>query len=440
MTELYIPTRLSLTVVLGVSALLCPGVRAQAPLTTLYTFNDNPDGYAPNGSLISDGNGALYGVTAGGGQSRWGTVFQLVPPSAAGGAWTENVLYSFQGLADNPGPDGSDPSGSLIFDGQGNLYGTAVFGGAGNPGCGVVFELSPPGAASSTWTQTVLYKFGGPPADGCNPNGSLAMDANGALYGTTWSGGPSLSPTCPTGCGTTFQLVPPAAPGGAWTEKMLYSFQGGNDGGIPTGNVVLGKRGVVYGTTSVGGASGYGVVFALRSSSASPPDWDEHVLYSFTNGADGGKPTGALVFDNAGNLYGTTAYSGSGGGGTVFQLTRPTSKGTSWGLNIILSPNGADGAEPVSLTMGLATIYGTTAGGGINNKGVIFQLAPPTMAGSTWTETVIYRFNDMTLGEYPPINGGMLLSGGKLFGVTRYGGTVVRGCSQGCGTVFQVGQ
>jgi len=193
-------------------------------LTTIWSFTgSNGDGEYPypHGHLVFDSNGAMYGTTAGGGTSYNGTVFQLIPPTVSGGAWTENVLYRFTG-----GSDGRQPSTGVVFGQDGALYGT-TYNGGGTPqacggGCGVVFKLTPPGVAGGAWTQSVLYAFQGV-FDGQAP-GQVVFGPNGTLYGTTPSGGPAFGPCRRIGCGTVFQLTPPTKKGVAGTRRSFTPF------------------------------------------------------------------------------------------------------------------------------------------------------------------------------------------------------------------------
>ncbi len=237
------------------------------------------------GGVVMDGAENLYGTTFGGSAGNNGTVFKI---SAAG---TESVLHSFAGGT----ADGSGPLAGLIIDSSGNLYGTTQFG--GTYGFGTVFEISPGG------TETILHSFAGGTTDGLGPRAGLVMDSAGNLYGTTVAGGTK-------GDGTVFELSPNG------TETILHSFTGGtSDGSGPLAGLIIDSAGNLYGTTAYGGTNGNGTVFRID------PNGAETVLYSFTGGAsDGANPVGDLVMDNTGNLYGTTAYGGASGGGTVFKI------------------------------------------------------------------------------------------------------------------------
>ena len=287
--------------------------------TILYSFPTAKQGYLPNGNLVFDKVGNLYGATMFGGgygttcnafYQYCGAVFELSPPRKKGGKWTERVLHGFKG-----GTDGTNPNGSLIFNKKGALYGTASGGGieggeCGSVGCGTVFALRPPISLGAAWKEDALYRFHGP--DGGNPAAGVILGTNGDLFSTTLGGGNS-------GSGTVFQLTPGSA--GHWTERVLYRFQYDKDGGAPRSSLVFDSEDNLYGTASGGGAFGGGTIFRLRPTGKS---WTFASLYSFTGRPDGSYPIGGLIFDGSGDLYGVTQYSGSvqtcgsNGCGTVF--------------------------------------------------------------------------------------------------------------------------
>jgi uncharacterized repeat protein (TIGR03803 family) len=256
-------------------------------LTLLHSFTGGADGKAPYAGVVQDEAGNLYGTTAGGGAYSWGTVFKLDE------AGTYTVLHSFA-----EGQDGASPSGDLLRDSEGNLYGTTFAGGDGNSG--IVFKVD------ATGRETVLYRFKGWP-DGWSPNGALVRDNKGNLYGTTTVGGDHDN-------GTIFKLDTRGA------ETVLYSFTGGADGSQPYAGLVRDKAGNLYGTTAYRGNTGChhrygcGVVFELDTTGAYT------VLHTFAGGADGGNSFANLILDRAGNLYGTAAVGGTRHGGTVFKL------------------------------------------------------------------------------------------------------------------------
>jgi uncharacterized repeat protein (TIGR03803 family) len=284
--------------------------------TILYRFSGGSDGIYPNGSLVFDAAGDLFGTTNQGGAYGYGTVFELSPQH--GGGWTEKVLYSF-----GYGPDGQNPAAGLVMDRAGNLYGTTALGGIyyncyQGVSCGTVFELSPqPGG---NWTETVLHSFGNG-TDGQYPLAGLIVDSSGNLFGTTESGGPYNN--CPYGfspsCGTVFELSP--TPGGGWTEAVIHSFGNGTDGQVPEAGLTFDTAGNLYGTTQYGGTYLYGgTVFELSPNDAG--GWTEAVLHSFGNAPDGMFPYyGGVVLDAAGNVYGTTASGGDYYTGIVFKIS-----------------------------------------------------------------------------------------------------------------------
>jgi uncharacterized repeat protein (TIGR03803 family) len=283
---------------------------AKTPLTPwleklLYRFAGQPDGGVATTTLIFDHNGNLYGTSDHGGTSNDGAVFELSP--SGGGNYTETILYSFLG-----GTDGSHPLDGLISDSAGNLYGTTVYGGSttacsGN-GCGTVFELSPNG---SGWTEKILYPFQGT-SDGENPDSGVVMDTAGNLYGNTFQGGAN-------GGGTVWELSPN---GSSWTLTTIYTVPTAH--GEAVGRVTRDSSGNLYQLLQAGGAFNDGQVFELSPSNGS---WIYTDLYDFTGGTDGSEPLGSVVLDSSGNMYGTAWGGGAhpcGGGygcGVVWELT-----------------------------------------------------------------------------------------------------------------------
>jgi len=225
----------------------------------------------------------------------------------------ENVLHRFQ----NRG-DGAFPSGGLITDKNGNLYGTTVgfsIDGYCQKGCGTVFQMAPPGTKGGAWTYTVLYAFTMQNGDGAFPGSGLVFDAAGNLYGTTSGGGSNIGICQYYGCGTVFELSPNS--GGGWTETVLYAFKGGSaDGQNPEGSLIFDQNGALYGTTVVGGDSksclSCGTVFRLTPPSKPGGEWTEQVLHRFNNFSGGFWPEAGVVADKSGALYGTTNEGGQG--------------------------------------------------------------------------------------------------------------------------------
>jgi uncharacterized repeat protein (TIGR03803 family) len=207
--------------------------------TTIYSF---PYPQQPGDlHVIADQQGNLFGTN-----TSLHTIFKL--SLASDGKWSYADIYKFTGSNGIYAPAG------LITDSAGNLYGTTI-----SSPCGLVFQLAPP-ASESTWTFNLLYTFAGAPNDGCYPYGRLIFDSQGNLYGTTFYGGFS-NRTCQSSCGTVYKLSPSS--GGTWTETLLHKFIGGNDGNQPNARLAI-SGGVVYGTTQFGGAANSGTVFAIR--------------------------------------------------------------------------------------------------------------------------------------------------------------------------------
>jgi len=386
------------------------------------------DGSEPgSGSLIFDASGNLYGTTFKGGAYDSGTVFELSP--AGNGTWTEAVLYSF----DSGNNVGCWPSDGLIFDAAGDLYGTASVCGAYN--AGTVFELSPGG--NGTWTVTALYSFGSTNNDGATPSAGLIFDAAGDLYGTTSAGG-EWPYSCHDGCGTVFELTP--GTNGQWTETILHNFTNdGKDGYWPWAGLVFDGAGNLFGTTTAGpgtGCLGYGcgTVFELTPGANG---WTETVVHRFGKAKDGAIPEAGLTLDSAGNFYSTTVFGGASCCGTVFELT-PGTNGK-W-TEKVLHSFGKDGNSlPAAGVIfdAAGDLYGTTSQGG-DGSGTVFKLTPGR--SGKWTDTILHRFGKGKDGIWP-FDGLVFDSAGNLYGTTQQGGTNYNSVycgNYGCGTVFEV--
>ena len=368
------------------------GAWAQSKYKTLYKFRGGTDGSAPFASLIFDHAGNLYGTTEEGGNlsfcySGCGVVFKLAPNSD--GSWIESVIHSF--CPTYPYTDGASPGASLIFDGAGNLYGTAFGGGA--HGYGVVFRLS--STQDGRWSENVLYSFCSLTkcTDGANPNTNLIFDQAGNLYGTATGGGAD-------GQGVVFQLTPGDSEGG-WKEKVLHQFTGSEDGRNPYAGVTFDETGNLYGTTESGGLYDRGTVFQLAPDTGG--GWKEKILHHFTGGTDGNNPFAGLIVDGVGNLYGTTVQGGNHsqcmgiGCGVVFRLT--PNPGGSWNEQVLHQfTGGKDGKGPFAgLVFDQAgNLYSTTEAGGLircngGGCGVVFRL---TNNSNGWKETLVHSFVD----------------------------------------------
>jgi uncharacterized repeat protein (TIGR03803 family) len=423
--QLRLRTALAIALALVIAA---PETGFAASFKVLHTFTGPTDGGNPQGALILDKAGNLYGTTTRGGLHDAGTVFELSP--GGNGNWTETILYTFQGTS-----DGEAPVAGLVMDSQGNLYGTTEIGGSPNgycsSGCGVAFELSP---GSSGWTYQVLHTFSGVP-DGAFPTSDMIMDAAGNLYGVT-AGGGSYSGCAGyyAGCGTVFELLK----ANGWQEQILHTFVYElTDGQNPSGRLLFDGHGNLYGTTWAGGKGTYGwyhgTVFEMKPSNGT---WTESVIYSFcsqVNCKDGNQP-GAGVIQINGQLYGTAALGGPNGYyGTVFELKESNANWVAASYDFDIT----DGAEPIApvLYRGGA-LYGVTEQGGIQNgactlyqmgNGVVFKLA---LVNRVITETMLYQFTGGSDG-CGPVGGLVADANGNLYGTAN-------GNSTSGGTVFEV--
>ncbi len=395
----------ALAMALALTVVPTPAAHAQT-FTVLHNFTDGQDGANPETGLTMDKAGNLYGTTIHGGLGV-GTVFKL---THKGSGWAFSPLYSFPANES----DGSGPQARVIFGPNGTLYGTA---GGGNLGFGVVFNLRPPARACTTalcpWTETVLHPFTRNPVDGESPgSGDVVFDPDGNLYGTTILGGSD-------GLGAVYELTP------SGTESVLWSFTGGQqDGSYPWSGVIFDQAGNLYGTTTAGGEgclAGCGTVYKMTPSGSG---WTEKPIYRFTGGSDGAAPYGGLIFDQKGNLYGTTAVGGSGG--TVFELTPNPDGSGSWNFNLLYGFVGNDGPSG-SLTMDASgNLYGITAENncpGCSTYGDVFELIYPN-----WAYKNLYAFQDGNDGG-DPYGSVVLDANGNLYGTAwgwgKYGyGTV----------------
>ena len=431
---------------------------------------------------VSNGAASCQIVTQ---PSITGMAYPPVPPP------TFTVLHTFTG-----GADGGQPWAGLILDAAGNLYGTAAAGGTGScmylgaTGCGSIYQLKP---HNSTYTFNPLYSFqGGANEDGEFPARVLTMGPNGTYYGTTTGGGEgTCSFLAVPGCGTVFnagpEAQPPRQPLLRFLENVLYRFTGGSDGGNPFSTVTFDRAGNIYGTTISGGTHGLGTVFEL--SPAGGGTYTETVLYNFAGGNDGANPYDGVVFDTAGNLYGTTQFGGGAtvcqsGCGTVFELSP---SGGGWTETVLYRFQGASDGQYPSAGVAIdsaGNLYGNTdepqMGQGGNGPNTIYELSPN---GSNWTYTRLfagaggdghgrvvldssgnlydvlqtagvfgygqvfelahgnllftdlYDFTDGADGAFP--TGGVVLdSSGNLFGTSRNGGG--SDCHGACGVVWEI--
>lgn len=394
----------------AVCALATSTLFAAPTESVLYSFTGSFDGGRPNGNVILDGSGNIFGTTLYGGSFRQGNVYELIPNSNGYG---EKVLYTFTG-----GADGGYPAAGLTIDSKGNLYGTAQM--ANSQFTGVVFKLSPPTASETTYTYSVLYSFSGG-ADGGFPNCSLLLTNTGALLGTTTKGGDF-------GNGTVFKLVPTGD--GNVSETVIYSFTGGDDGALPFASVLQDGSGNLFGTAVVGGVYGKGTAWELVPNAANG-SYTFNTLHAFTGGGDGGHPYSPLILPTPGTLYGTTFGGGANGYGTVYKLTAGVSG--SFTANVVHAFTGDDGANEASglvYQSSTNTFFGTTFS--FASFGTVFSITPPATKGGAYTYTVIHRFAGAPTDGANPLASVSFDTSGNLYSTTYLGGTY------NAGTVFEI--
>jgi uncharacterized repeat protein (TIGR03803 family) len=367
------------------------------------------------GPLVADSSGNLFGLGYIGGANNDGAAFELSPPASGQTVWTVNVLHSFDGT------DGIGPNAGLLLV-SGALYGmTSGYNGQVNDGN--VFKLTPPPKGSMNWSFTVLHTFNG--ADGDYPGSTLSMDAAGALYGSTTTGGAH-------GLGLVFKLSPPAPGRSKWTETVIHSFSGGSDGEYPQSNtgLVIDAKGNLYGTTTQGGADNEGIAFEM-----SPPTgcglWAESILYTFS-----APSTGLISMSQPGGpFYGVGIGGGntacSGGCGTIFELAPPPSGNGTWIETPLFAFDGDNGAAPSGITADThGNLFGLARyGGGATNNGVIFKLTQPSSPNSPWTINVLHSFTGDPDAAQP--NDAPVLGKKGLY----YGNSIIGGSSN-LGAIF----
>ena len=389
----------SLFWLLAAAAVLLPPPAAAQTFTEIYPFNttsDLADGGYPEAGVAVDANGNLYGTAFFGGTGAGCDIYF----NGCGVVYqvapggTETVLHSFGGAL-----DGWNPTANLVLDAKGNLYGTTPYGGA--YGNGSVFEVNAAGQ------ETILHSFAGG-SDGARPNAGLTWDSSGNLYGTTQYGGNGCSSNA-HGCGTVFEISSAAQ------ETVLYAFADGIDGASPLSGVALDSAGNIYGTTWLGGTYNFGTVFEIDHGGG------ERVLYSFAGGNDGANPIGGLVFDLAGNLYGITPAGGADTCGVIFEVDVAGDEEV-----IYTFTGGLDGADPYATLIVDASgnLYGTTPAGGVGGAGTVFEFSGGSL-------NVLYGFSGTYDGSTPM---GSLArdAAGNLYG------TAVQGGTNGWGDVFEI--
>lgn len=422
-------------------ALLClltaMTVQAHAQtFTVLHNFTGGSDGGYPFAGLVMDRGGNLYGTTNGGGYSGAGC--NAVPGCGVVYKltrglpnWAFTPLYTFKGYESF---DGQNPFSRVVFGPDGALYGTTSSGGTG-AGAGTVYRLAPkPTACAATrcsWLEKILYSFQAG-SDGAGPFfGDVSFDGAGNIYGSTEGGGAGMCNDAP-GCGTVYKL---SYSGGSWSESILYRFsQGPIPGFLPYPGVILDSVGNLYGASTAVGA-----IFELTPSGG---NWIPTTLTSFPDyHRDGSTPQGGLISDSAGNLYGTTSVGGPNGGGTVFELVR---SGNQWALDTLYAfsysgdccVNSGPGPTSTLAMDASGNLYGTTMLEGDFGNGSVFKLIH---SNGNWTLTTIHSFTGGTDGGQP-LGQVTLGTDGTIYGTTSRGGSSVGSCYQGlgCGVAFEI--
>ena len=397
-------------------ATFIPAVHAQT-YSVIHSFTGGPGGKAPNAGVTIREN-ALYGTTLGNPYQNYdcGTAYQLIH---SGSNWSFSTLVA---LGNN-----CSPYARVVIGPDGHLYGTSWAGGVDHQG--TVFKLTPPAGICRTlacyWTVTDVHEFR-TNNDGWEPaGGDLIWDQQGNIYGTTYFGGE------PFVYGTAFELTPS---GNGYTESILHDFSGEDDGLYPASGLVFDNNGNLFGTTEGSIPGNAGNVFELTY--APGVGWTEHPLYQFQNGSDGKWPVGGLIFDSAGNLYGTTSSGGNGGGGTVFELSP---SGDTWTFKLLYSfsgPNSYCGSLAALAIDGAGNLYGTTNCDGLYNNGNVFKLSH-TQNG--WVYSSLYDFTGATDGG-GAISNVSIDTDGTLYGTTSEGGDMnCKGAfGSGCGVVWMI--
>ena len=400
-------------------AIMCLAAHAtaQSTLTTILDFSNTLVALPKTGMVIGP-HGVLYGTAS------WPpgyAVFSLTPPAEAGGSWTYATLYQVT-ATERSQPVESAPA--LAIDSNGVIYGATneiVDTACTSQLCGWIFSLTPPTSPDGSWTETTLYTFTGG-ADGSGPEAGVTIGPGGVLYGTAFGG---------SGNGLVFSLAPPVSPGGAWTFSTLHNFSGETDGAAPSGPLAIDNQGVLYGTTYRGGGSNYGSVFSLTPPAAPGGEWTESVIYSFLGGENGVEPQGILIGGGSTGptvLYGVAGFLSYGiGGGLAYSLTAPAEPGGAWSETVLYAAPGTDQFAPGPLVWGSdGVLYGSTFFGGAQHDGSVYALIPPASPGSAWTFRGIYNFPqgfDAPSGNSPYV--GQILAvdpAGLIYGTTYGGG------------------
>lgn len=392
---------------------------AAAQESLLWSF-DYTDGYTPGGGLIFDAQGNLYGTAFYGGTYDDGAVFELSPQPD--GSWTENVLYSFGKLANSA--DGEWPEYGVIRDAKGKLYGVTSRGGAYK--YGVVFELTP--GSDGSWAESVLLSFSSKTNSAFDANGGLAFDKHGNLYGALYGGGG------PTNSGQIYELSPAAD--GKWTPSVVYNFKGQVDGDAawPVGTPVFDKDGNFYIGTIGGPAQGDSGAI-VEFTPAAGNTWTEKIVYSVPE-AEGNTMIGSLAFDGVGNLFGAMSGGGSAHAGTVFGLA-PGNAGWAEKFLYNFSANVDDGVFPTGGPAfdSLGNMY-LNADGGRGDNGTVVRFKPET--GDAFAESVVFAFPKGQLEGASPKGSLLVDADGNIYGAASMGGAYYTNGLDDPGVIFEI--
>jgi uncharacterized repeat protein (TIGR03803 family) len=351
-------------------------------LTTLHDFNGIPpdadygDGAYPISRVIFGPDGTLYGTTYYGGEvGEGGVVYNLtLPRSNLCGTgycrWTETLSHRFSHKEDGWDPGGGD----LLFDKQGNIYGTTVSSTTRRAYWGTVFKMT---RTADGWSEKVIYGFPPNGDEGVTPNSGVIFGPDGNLYGTTSLGGDLGCDSGGEGCGTVYRL---SRVGDNWVNSVVYRFHGTTDGAYPFGGLVFDHDGNLYGTTTHGGAGSGGTVFMLEPQGDS---WAFHLIWSLdrpVGEAFHPGPASSLVIDRDGSVIGSTVADGPYGAGTVFKLTKTDTGWKYTSLYDFCAEGGwceIDGYYAGNVAMNAAgNLYGTTTYGGKYFAGVVWEITP----------------------------------------------------------------
>jgi uncharacterized repeat protein (TIGR03803 family) len=373
---------------------------------TIFTLGEY-EGVQPTGTLAIDQEGVIYGTTYGGaGIAPAGSVFKLTRGAGQGeGSWLPSTIYIFKG-----GEDADNPVSGLVAGKNGALYGSTINGGI--VGAGAIYRLV---KGTEGWTENVIYSF--VEQYGSEPN-SMIIAPDGTLFGTTEKA------CCIEQSGVVFALAPPLEAGDGWGETFLTDFPPNNVfSSVDPVGLVQAPNGVLYGATAYGGTYSGGSLFELTPPTSGTA-WTLTELWSLGGGSDGVNPASAPVLDSAGALYGTTELGGAFNKGAVYKLSPPPTAGAPWTETLLYSfTGGADGSRPVGgVIFGKnGSLYGPASRGGTAGYGTLFELTPPAVTGSAWTETTVHTFNNGEDGGYPvaPLTAGPK---GALYGTTNYTG------------------